>query len=122
MNDTLSRTGANAGNENCRYVLSTPDASAVSDTNTMYGNMICVMVTARPNAAPSRCRPPAIAYTIQLDPSTPITDNPASVQASTVDMASTSALVASWPWLFLNSARIGTNAWENAPSAERRRS
>ena len=95
MNDTLSSTGANAGSENCRYVLSTPDASDVSEMKMMYGNMIWVMVTARPNARPSCSSPDATANTTHDAPATPASDTTASAQASTVDMASTSALVAS---------------------------
>ena len=122
MNATLSSTGANAGSEKLLYVFSTPEASVVSEMNTMYGNMICVIVTASGNACPSVCRPDATANTTHDAPAIPTTDSTASAHASTVDIASTSAFVASCPCWFLNSARIGTNACENAPSADRRRS
>src|SRR5215813_8591630 len=122
MNDRLSSTGANAGIEKCLYVLSTLDASDVSEMNTMYGNMIRVIVTASGNALPSVRSPEATTSTTQDASAMPASDMIASTHASTVDVASTSALVASWPCWFLNSARIGTNAWENAPSAEMRRS
>ncbi len=98
MNATFSSTGANAGSEKRLYVLSTPDASVVSEMNTMYGNMIRVIATASGNAWPSVRSPDATANTTHDAPAIPASDRSASAHASTVDIASTSAFVASCPF------------------------
>src|SRR3954451_10823415 len=121
MNATFNSTGANAGSEKFLYVFSTLEASDVSEMKMMYGNMMRVIVTASAYAWPSWARPDATANTTADAPATPSSERTASTQASTVEVASTNALVASWPCWFLNSARIGTKACENAPSAEMRR-
>src|SRR5471030_82608 len=52
----------------------------------------------------------------------PMTLTPSSASVSTVATRSTNSLVSPSPFLVLYSARIGTKAWEKAPSANRRRS
>ncbi len=114
----FSSTGVAAGTAKCRQVLRMPAASATSDMQAMYGNMMRVMTT----ASSKRSSPEAIAKTSSGAPTTPTTVVTSSAHSSTVATASTSACSAASPSRSRAAARIGTKACANAPSANSRRS
>ena len=79
-------------------------------------------VTVRSNFSPSARNPGALIYATHGAPKMPSSATTTSTSVSAVATWSTRVLVASCPRRFLYSARIGTNACENAPSANIRRS
>ena len=111
-------TGVAAGTAKRRQVLRTPAESETSEMKPMYGNMIRVMTT----ASSKRSRPEAISQTTTGAATTPTMQVTTSAAKSTVATASTSCRVASSPSAARARARVGTNAWEKAPSPNRRRS
>ena len=114
----FNSTGVTAGMAKRFQVLSTPAASDTSDMKPMYGNITRVITTAESNA----CRPEAIIHTSTGAATTPASVVSTSAQKSTVATASIRARVGASPSAARLAARIGTKAWENAPSANSRRS
>ena len=79
------------------------------------------MKTAASNPRGSCFSPLAISQTSTGAAATPITQVSSSAQASKVATRLTSTWVAASPFWALLAASTGTNAWLNAPSANRRR-
>ncbi len=118
---TFSNTGVDAGTAKRFQVFSTPADSATSDMKPMYGNIQRVMKTAASKPRGSCFNPLAIIQTNTGAAATPITQVSSKAQLKRVATRSISSLVAASPSLARLAASTGTNAWLNAPSANRRR-
>ena len=99
-----------------------PPDSATSDMNRMYGKVMRVSVTVSSNLPASAEKPGADTQTSKGAMAMPMAVTTNSAIASRLATWSMSVRVSSSPRLFLYSPRIGTKAWEKAPSANIRRS
>src|SRR5580700_7703237 len=94
---------------------------AVSDISIKYGKVMRNMVTASSKRSPDTANPGANSRTTQGAPTMPITVTINREIASVPDMALMKRCTSSGDLCFWYSANTGTNAWENEPSANKRR-
>ena len=114
-------TGLSAGTANRPQVLRMPPASAASEMNSAYGKVIRSIAAARSPCGVPAPKPGAKAGMIHGAASTASAVSTISAASRVPATRSTRALTAAWSPRALYSARTGTKAIENEPSAESRR-
>src|SRR5438270_2748966 len=117
----LKNVDANAGTKNWLHAFSTPMACAASATSSRNGNMIRVITTASANLAGSERKPVARTVTSAGAKTTPSAQIVPTTTMSAVATRFASSTTSLRLRVVRYSVKVGTNADERAPSANRSR-